>query len=65
MLLRIGRNFKSGKKIWSAIAKKIGSTNCKSANCNTRGRSANLAKLVSSQIYGFAICEIYWQTAHP
>jgi hypothetical protein len=56
LFLRIGGSFKSGEKIWSR--------NRKSVNCPTYGRSSNLTWLVGLQIYGFAICGTYLQTAH-
>ncbi len=52
-------SFKSAKNLGQQIlnpriAKNIGSSNCKSANCHTCGRSANVTNFVSPQIWGFS-----------
>ncbi len=56
--LQICRSFKSatnlGQRIANLkIAKNIGYEICKSANCHTCGRSANVTNFVSPQICGF------------
>ncbi len=45
----------SQKNVDQQIAKNIGSTNCKFANCHTCGRSANITNFVSPKICGFAV----------
>jgi hypothetical protein len=57
--LQICRSFKSATNLGQQIAnlkiaKNIGSEICKSANCHTCGRSANVTNFVSPQIWGFS-----------
>ncbi len=56
--LQICRSFKSATNLGQQIAnlkiaKNIGSAICKSANCHTCRRSANVTNFVSPQICGF------------